>query len=417
MAVKVETTELDVDKLILLADNPRRISDKDFEKLKKSIQDFPEMRQLREIVVDENMNVLAGNQRLKALRALGIKTAPVKIVTGLSETKKREFVIKDNVQLGEWDFGILQREWKDDALFDWGLEQFKPTQEIIEDTPPSVDEQDVRSRKGAIYALGQHRLYCGSFEDESSVTHMFNGELAACAFTDPPYNVGYTQKDKDHKGRKILNDLMPKDKFQEFLTSALAAIKLHTEQGAGVICWMSDTELYTLFKAFYDNAFNVKTTITWVKNHFTLGRGDFQSQKEPAIYGINEGKYTKAQDGEDSNDRELAIYARGSGSKFTENRSLSNVWFFDAPLASKEHPTMKPIGLCAKGVLALSEPGDIVYDPFLGSGSTLIACEQIGRSCYGSELDPMYCDVIRKRYWRFVTGSEDGWEEGTGEIE
>lgn len=102
--------------------------------------------------------------------------------------------------------------------------------------------------------------------------------------------------------------------------------------------------------------------------------------------------------------------------KFTDSRKLSNVWFFDKPLASKDHPTMKPVGLCAKGVLAMSDKGDIVFDPFSGSGSTLMACEQTGRKCYGCEIDPKYCDVIRKRWWKFKTGSEDGWQEGTAAI-
>lgn len=183
--------------------------------------------------------------------------------------------------------------------------------------------------------------------------------------------------------------------------------------GGGVISWMSDQEILTLKNAMDRAGLRFKTVLCWVKDHFTLGGNDFQSAKELAIYGIGEGKFERSEDDE-SSDSQYAIYARGHDGKFTNVRSLSNVWFFDKPRKSAEHPTMKPVGLCAKGVLAMSEPGDIVFDPFLGSGSTLIACEQTGRRCFGCELDPKYCDVIRKRYWKFThDGEEEGWEEGT----
>lgn len=177
---------------------------------------------------------------------------------------------------------------------------------------------------------------------------------------------------------------------------------------------MSDVEILTLKKAMDNAGMNFKTVLCWVKSKFTLGGGDFQSAKELAIYGIGEGKYD-AEDAEEADESQYGCYARNGG-KFTDSRKLSNVWFFKKPTSSKDHPTMKPVGLCAKGVLAMSEPNDIVFDPFLGSGSTMIACEQTGRKCYGCEIDPKYCDVIRKRYWKFVTGSEEGWQDGTKAI-
>ena len=178
-----------------------------------------------------------------------------------------------------------------------------------------------------------------------------------------------------------------------------------------MISWMSDVELLTLKAAMDKAGFKFKTVLCWVKSQFTLGGGDFQSAKELAIYGLGEGKYDDLSD--ETGESQYACYARDGG-KFTDSRRLSNVWFFPKPAASKDHPTMKPLGLCAKGVLALSEPGDIVFDPFSGSGSTLIACEQTGRRCFGCEIDPKYCDVIRKRWWRFThNGTEEGWQEGT----
>lgn len=177
---------------------------------------------------------------------------------------------------------------------------------------------------------------------------------------------------------------------------------------------MSDVEILTLKNAMDNAGLRFKTVICWVKDHFTLGGGDFQSAKELAIYGLGEGKFERSLD-DSADESQYACYARGEG-KFTDSRKLSNVWFFDKPISSKDHPTMKPIGLCAKGVLALSDEGDIVFDPFLGSGSTMIACEQTGRKCFGCEIDPKYCDVIRKRYWKFKTGDEEGWQEGTAAI-
>lgn len=175
---------------------------------------------------------------------------------------------------------------------------------------------------------------------------------------------------------------------------------------------MSDRELFTLWDAFKASGLKFRQLIVWVKDCFTLGHADFQYATEPAIYGMAEGKYDK-DDPVDDGDGEVALYARGNG-KFNVNRKLSNTWFFSKPTVSKDHPTMKPVGLCAKGVLAMSDRGDIVFDPFLGSGSTLIACEQTGRVCYGCELDPKYCDVIRKRYWKLThDGDEAGWQEGT----
>lgn len=183
----------------------------------------------------------------------------------------------------------------------------------------------------------------------------------------------------------------------------------------GVISWMSDRELFTLWDAFKANGLKFRQLIVWVKDRFTLGHADFQYATEPAIYGVAEGSYDKDNPTDDG-EGQVALYARGNG-KFQNNRKLSNTWFFAKPNASKEHPTMKPVGLCAKGVLAMSEVGDIVFDPFLGSGSTLIACEQTGRRCFGCEIDPKYCDVIRKRWWKFThDGNEDGWQEGTAAI-
>lgn len=388
--------------------NPRQITKKEFDKLKKSLQEDPEFLEAREIVVDENLTILGGHQRIKALKDMGKKEIEVKQVIGWSKEKKRRFVIKDNIQNGEWDKDELANNWDDLPLEEW-IDEVKPYKEIIEDEPAPVDEENTYSIVGDIYQLGEHRIFCGSFEDDAGVRELFGDKKATCTFTDPPYNVDYVGKTKD--ALTIKNDAKTREEFVDFLSRAFEVVAKYTETGGGVISWMSDFELFSLWGAYKQNGINFKQTILWVKDHFVMGRKDYQFQYEPALYGIDEGSYDKDST-EDEGESMVGIYARNGG-KFQANRKISNTWFFERPSASKFHPTMKPVGLCAKGILSLSGEGDIVFDPFSGSGSTLIACEQTGRRCYGCEIDPKYVDVIRKRYWKFKTGSEEGWQDGT----
>jgi len=405
--VKTTIREVELKTLTETEHNPRQISKKDFETLKKSLKEFPEMQEIREIVVDENMTILGGHQRVKAMLANGQTKATVKIVEGLTNEQKREFIIKDNIQNGEWDYDILANEWDIEDLNDWGLDEVKGFREIVEDTPAPVDKENTYSIVGDVYQLGNHRIFCGSFEDADGVKQLFGGKKAVCTFTDPPYNVAVKNRTT---GKTIQNDNMAHEQFQDFLNRAFECVADNMVNGGGCISWMSDVEILTLKNAFDHAGLKFKTVLCWVKSQFTLGGGDFQSAKELAIYGLGEGKYDGTVD--ETDDSQYACYARGEG-KFTDSRKLSNVWFFEKPKSSKDHPTMKPIGLCAKGVLAMSDKDDIVFDPFSGSGSTLIACEQTGRRCFGCEIDPKYCDVIRKRWVKLTTGSEDNWQELT----
>lgn len=409
MATKLIT--VNIDDLKETEHNPRQITKKEFEKLKKSLQEDPEFLEAREIVVDENLTILGGHQRIKALKDMGKKEVEVKQVIGWSKEKKRRFVIKDNIQNGEWDMDELANNWDDLPLEEW-IDEVKPYKEIIEDEPAPVDEENTYSIVGDIYQLGEHRIFCGSFEDDAGVRELFGDKKATCTFTDPPYNVDYVGKTKD--ALTIKNDAKTREEFVDFLSRAFEVVAKYTETGGGVISWMSDFELFSLWDAYKQNGINFKQTILWVKDHFVMGRKDYQFQYEPALYGIDEGSYDKDST-EDEGESMVGIYARNGG-KFQANRKISNTWFFERPAASKFHPTMKPVGLCAKGILSLSGDGDIVFDPFSGSGSTLIACEQTGRKCYGCEIDPKYVDVIRKRYWKFKTGSEEGWQDGTKAI-
>ena len=375
----------------------------------------------RSILLDKDNNIIAGNGVIEAAGNIGLEK--VKIVESdgseiiavkrtdvrLNSKKGREMALADNATAAadlDWDEDLLKSEFDDDELRSWGVD-IKPLKEIVEDEPAPIDEENTYSIVGDIYQLGDHRIFCGSFEDDEKVRELFGDKKATCTFTDPPYNVAYKSAD----GKSIKNDSMAREEFLDFLSRAFETVANNTVAGGGVISWMSNRELFTLWDAFKVNGLQFRQLIVWVKDRFTLGHADFQYATEPAIYGIAEGKYDKDSE-QDDGEGQVALYARGNG-KFQNNRKVSNTWFFEKPKSSKDHPTMKPIGLCAKGILAMSEPGDIVFDPFSGSGSTLIACDQTGRKCYGCEIDPKYCDVIRKRYWKFTTGSEEGWQDGT----
>lgn len=383
----------------------------------------------RSILIDKDNNIIAGNGIIEAAGNIGLEDLQIvetdgsKIVAvkrtdiALDSAEGRQMALADNATAAadlNWDEDNIKEQsekWGFDAN-DWG-DIFKPHKEIIEDNPDPIDETNTYSLVGNIYQLGKHRIYCGSFDDAEKVRELFGDKKATCTFTDPPYNVDYVGKTKD--SLKIKNDAKTREEFVDFLNRAFNVVAENTATGGGVISWMSDFELFSLWDAYKQASISFKQTILWVKDHFVMGRKDYQFQYEPALYGIEEGTYDKNSE-EDEGESVVGIYARNGG-KFQQNRSVSNTWFFARPTASKYHPTMKPVGLCAKGVLSLSSVNDIVFDPFLGSGSTLIACEQTGRRCFGCELDPKYCDVIRKRWWKFThDGNEEGWEEGTPAI-
>lgn len=358
--------------------------------------------------------IIEGHGRLLACQKLGIDEVPIIRLDHLTDKQREAYTLVHNQLTMNTGFDIAKLtatlEKIGDNLIEYGFD-IKPLQEIIEDEPSPVDEETY-SEQGKCYRLGEHLIYCGSFED-AKVADMFKAAKATCTFTDPPYNVAVKNRST---GKTIQNDNMGHEQFQDFLNRAMDTVAAYTAPGGGVISWMSDVELLTLKNAFDHAGLNFKTVLCWVKSQFTLGGNDFQSAKEMAIYGLGEGKYEVSLE-ESAENADYACYARGKQGKFTDSRKLSNVWFFEKPKANKDHPTMKPIGLCAKGVLAMSDPGDIVFDPFSGSGSTMIACEQTGRKCYGCELDPRYADVIRKRYVKFINGNEDNWQELTPEEE
>ncbi|MGD0274606.1 MAG: DNA modification methylase [Syntrophales bacterium] len=389
---KIET--IPISQVHLNEKNPRLIKDAAFNRLVKSLQDSPDLFRARPLLCSDRTGklvILGGNMRYLAAKKLKYSEVPVIIMKGLTEDLEKAIIIRDNGTFGEWDFSILANEWADLPLEDWGIELpeywliEKP--EIIEDEPQIDRAAELQvewgTALGQIWQLGQHRLMCGNSTRKEDVAALMGEQRADMVFTDPPYNVNYGSSMKDTlrgNKRKIENDNLGKD-FERFLYDACVNMLMVTN-GAVYIC-MSSSELHTLQTSFREAGGHWSTFIIWAKNTFTMGRSDYQRQYEPILYGWKES-------GEHH---------------WCGARDQGDVWFVNKPRVNDLHPTMKPVELCAKGIENSSPRDGIVMDLFLGSGSTLIACEQTNRICYSMELDPAYVAVTLQR-WKDFTGGK-----------
>lgn len=372
--MKTSIKKMKLADLIPTENNPRQIKKDDFERLKKSVQSFPQMLDIREIVVDEDNRILGGHQRVKALLANGEKEVNVKVVEGLSEEEKREFVIRDNIQNGEWDFDVLANEWDDLDLQDWGIDL--PTadieEEIVEDEAPEPPAEP-KSKLGEIYRLGEHRLMCGDSTDAEQVAMLMDGQKADMVFTDPPYGYEYQSnfRQKTEKFDVIKND----DKKLGFMP-----IVKQFNSGFVFICtiWKVLKEWLEIFTRYYD----LSNMIIWNK-----GGG-----------GIGDLRHTFSTDYE--------IILCSNNDKQITGKRIGSVWNIPRDdVNGYIHATQKPVELSATAIQNTTNENDKVLDLFGGSGSTLIACEQTGRKCYMMELDPHYVDVIIER-WENLTGKK-----------
>lgn len=353
-------------------DNPRTIRDDNFKKLVKSIKEFPEMLDARPLVLNKEHIILGGNMRYKAAKEAGLTELPVKIVDW-PEDKQREFIIKDNVSGGDWDWDILANEWDTDLLDDWGLElpdSIKEPDEVEEDEAPEVSSEPPVSQLGSIYQLGRHRVMCGDSTDKASVELLMNGDKADMVFTDPPYGYSY-ESNHQTKHKMLKNDDTIIDVYQLIDEWIVDNTPVYICAGFQTIGDWLALNIYTL-----------KNLIVWKKNNWSMGD----------LTGAYAGQY------------EFIIYSPKGRVELVGGRDR-DVWEFDRE-PPKDHPTTKPVGLIAKAIQ--NHKCSNVLDLFLGSGSTLIACEQTNRTCYGMELDPKYVDVIRKRYAKFI--DPDNWE-------
>ena len=372
-------------------DNPRFIKDAKFKKLVKSIKGFPEMLEKRPIVVDEDMVVLGGNMRLKACKSAGLFEVWVDIAEGWTEDQKREFIVKDNVGFGEWDWDILANEWDVAQLDEWGLDlppMFDdPDPEATEDDYTEPDKIKVDVVLGDLIEIGEHRLLCGDSTDSDQVAKLMNGEKADMVFTDPPYNVDFQGQELSnttkngvqvlhHKGanskhEKIKNDSIPDDEFLNFMKQVLSNILLFN-QGAWYFSFC-DLKLDLLLTPLKEMGFIWKSIIIWKKNQATLSGKDYKSRYEPIVYGCPQNSF------------------------YGERYKQEDIWEFQRTLKNDLHPTMKPIALIENALNNSSKKGMKILDLFLGSGSTMVAAHQLNRKCYGMELDPKYCQVIIDR--------------------
>ncbi len=348
-------------------------------------------------LVSDDGELIAGHGRVLAAEQLGLSEAPVIVLGHLSDEQRRAYRIADNklTEMGEWNEAVLSEELQllaaedfdlsligfDDAELDAllsGLDEETDTEG--EDDIPEPPEDPV-SRPGDLWVLGNHRLLCGDATVATDVERLLGENKADLCFCDPPYNVDYAGgagAEQAGKGRRIKNDALGEG-FGQFLYDACVLINVHTN-GAVYIC-MSSSELHTLQAAFTAAGGHWSTFIIWAKNRFTLGRSDYQRQYEPILYGWPDG-----------------VKRRWCGA-----RNQGDVWLIDRPVKNDLHPTMKPISLVERAIRNSSRKGDLVFDPFGGSGTTLIAAENTGRKAALLELDPKYVDVIVER-WQRLTG-------------
>lgn len=327
--------------------------------------------------------------RLSALKSLKAEDAPCVIFPEDTPIDKlKEVVIKDNGSFGEWDYDLLANEWDSLPLADWGVPNWESD---LGDSPTSADAEDDDFDEsevtesvccpGDLWQLGRHRLLCGDSTNQEDIERLMGGELADLWLTDPPYNVGYEGKTADKL--TIENDSMSDAAFKEFLVKCYAAANASMKKGAAFYIWHADSEGYNFRSACHEVGWKVRECLIWVKNSMVMGRQDYQWQHEPCLYGWKEG----------------------ASHNWYSDRKQTTILSYAKPTRNGEHPTMKPVPLFAYQMCNSSRPGDIVLDSFGGSGTTMIAAEQMGRSARLMELDPHYCDVIIAR-WEKLTGNK-----------
>lgn len=451
----MKTEEIALSRLVENEDNPRQITKENFAKLVRSLLVFPKMLEIRPVVVDEQMKVLGGNMRTRALAEIarmdavkireqldgdgrfteGEKIAivdywnawrekpSVRVVRAddLTEAQKREFVIKDNAGFGEWDADRLANEWNDVPLQDWGVPEWVTCQQegegeeerqAHEDNYKENEAAPRRVSKGEIWQLGDHRLMCGDSTNGDHVKELCEGEKIQLLITDPPYNVNYGQRAGTRR-KAIENDNMSSSEFQEFLFEALVSADDVMVEGGAFYIWYAHLSSLQFFGAVNEVGWKNAQQIIWFKNHFMLGRSDYQWIHEPCIYG----------------------WKTGAAHYFCTDRNLSTVWQDENPLdyaklkkpellelvrqltsptipttvmlenspnKSDLHPTMKPVRLFAHLMRNSSKQGWNVLDLFGGSGTTIIAAEQMGRRAFVMEVEEGYCDSIIERWQQFT---------------
>lgn len=367
--------------------NPRKQlkpGDAEFEKLKRSIETFGYV-ELIVVNITNNNTVISGHQRLSVLKHLGYTEAEC-VVVEMNETDEKALNIAMNKVSGEWNKELLADLIKDLQSLDYDISftGFDPAEvdqlfNEIHDKQITEDDFDVdkelaepaMTKPGDVWLLGRHRLVCGDSTNPEVYALLMDGQKANLVVTDPPYNVNYSAQ-----AGSIKNDNMKDEAFYTFLFKAFSNMAESMEKDASIYVFHADTEGYNFRKAFKDAGFYLSGVCIWAKQSLVLGRSPYQWKHEPILFGWRkDGKHN-----------------------WYGDRKQSTIWNFDRPSKNDLHPTMKPVALCAYPIQNSSMSNCIVLDPFGGSGSTLIACEQTNRICYTIEIDEKYSDVIAKRY-------------------
>lgn len=390
-----------IDKLIPYARNARTHNKEQINQLRASLREFGFVNPC---IIDKEYNIIAGHGRVMAAREEGIESVPCVFAEHLTDAQKRAYILADNrlaLNAG-WDDEMLSVELSDlqANAFDLSLLGFSDAEmnklmggmENAKDDDFDVSaelQKPTLSKPGDLWLLGNHRLVCGDSTKPETYALLMEGKAANLVVTDPPYNVNY-----EGNAGKIKNDHMAGDAFYQFLLDAFTQMEKVMAQDASIYVFHADTEGLNFRKAFTEAGFYLSGTCIWKKQSLVLGRSPYQWQHEPVLFGWKKsGKHA-----------------------WFSDRKQSTIWEFDKPRKNGEHPTMKPIPLLAYPIVNSSMTGCVVLDPFGGSGSMLIACEQTGRVCRMAELDEKFCDVIVRRFIQQVGTDKEVYLSRDGQM-
>ena len=391
MKTTTEFKLVSVNKLVPYQNNARTHSPEQINKLRSSLREFGF---INPIIIDKDYGIIAGHGRLLAAKEEGMTEVPCVFADHLTEAQKKAYIIADNRMALDagWDEELLRVEIEalQAEAFDLALTGFDEKElsklfdggNDIEDDNFDADEElkkPVFSKAGDVWRLGRHRLVCGDSTKAETYETLMEGKKANLVVTDPPYNVNY-----EGTAGKIQNDNMASEKFFDFLFDAFSNMEKVMADDASIYVFHADTEGLNFRKAFEAAGFYLSGCCIWKKPSLVLGRSPYQWIHEPCLFG----------------------WKKSGKHQWYSDRKQTTVWEFEKSKKNTDHPTMKPIPLLSYPIANSSMSNTIVLDPFGGSGSTLIACEQMDRSCYTIELDEKYCDVIVRRYIEFRGSSE-----------
>jgi site-specific DNA-methyltransferase (adenine-specific) len=381
--------EIEIDTIKPYSKNPRK-NDNAVDVVKNSLKEFGWKQPL--VINPITMEIVVGHTRWKAAKALEFKTVPCVMADDLTDEQMKAYRLADNKtnEFAEWDFDLLGEEIESllniditdlGFTFEADIEKHEVMEDSFEVEAELKNIEIPITKSGDIWQLGRHKLLCDDSTDCERVALFMSGHKADLLLTDPPYNVNYEGKTKDRL--KMKNDNMSEKMFFSFLIKAMQSAISIMKDGASFYIWHADSSGGIFRNALKEIGLNIRQCLIWVKNTFVLGRQDYQWQHEPCLYGWKDG----------------AAHYWGS------DRKQSTLLNYNRPQKNKEHPTMKPVKMFDYLICNSTKKGDLVIDLFLGGGTTLIACEQNGRTCYGIEIDPRCCDVIVKR-WENLTGGK-----------